>query len=200
MATIFAQRHAGAWVGEDQAEVQARSWLAPVDLIAYASDGRLAGRFDRGRLSNRLDRPRTLVLSNVLLRGLAGEQAGHLPLMTVRTEDLLVIEVAARQRRNRRPSMFRTTLSMQVGPYRVRGDVGVLPGSDPFAAFTGSRHMVAVTDAWIEYPVGASVRRHLAHNLLVNRSRTDWVALASDIEREGRPQALLRGVEEAVDR
>ena len=99
-------------------------------------------------------------------------------------------------------------LALRVGRYDVRGNIHIVPGTDPIIGFRRRRVMVPLTEATIEFdsPEGRRVSRF--GTILVNRDLTDWIGTAtrSDVrppdlvlELEGRglakdftPQMLAR--------
>jgi hypothetical protein len=108
------------------------------------------------------------------------------------------------RRRRTRP----IPLALRVGRYDVRGNIHIVPGTDPIIGFRRRRVMVPLTEATIEFdaPEGRRVSRF--GTILVNRDLTDWIGTAtrSDVrppdlvpELEGRglakdftPQMLAR--------
>ena len=71
-------------------------------------------------------------------------------------------------------------LEMQVGPYRVRGYLHALPGSDPVASLRHRRVMVPLTEAWVEHAIDGEIQRRHLTAVLVNRNQIDSVAEGVD--------------------
>jgi len=85
-------------------------------------------------------------------------------------------------------------IELRLGPYDVRGNIHVVPGTDPLISFRSRRTMVPLTEATVEWdaPDGRQVARW--ETVVVNRLLTQWIAPAT---RDVRPcdLQLAPGVE-----
>lgn len=78
-------------------------------------------------------------------------------------------------------------IELRVGPYDVRGNIHVAPGTDPIISFRNRRTMVPLTEATVEWdaPDGRQVARW--ETVVVNRLLTEWISTA---RRDVRPRDL----------
>lgn len=88
-----------------------------------------------------------------------------------------------RHRKRTRP----IPIELRVGPYDVRGNIHVAPGTDPIISFRSRRTMVPLTEATVEWdaPEGRQIARW--ETVVVNRLLTEWIAHAT---RDVRPRDL----------
>jgi hypothetical protein len=146
---------------------------ALVELVAYAEDCILSGSLvlEADRLTDHLDDHHELKLVNVHVRGLESASTTEVSEFVVERDDLLLVHASGpRGDRGRRRSTQQVPVRLHVGPYRVRGYLHVLPGSDPITSFSRRRAMVPLTEASIEYESGASAYAELVGTVIVNRA------------------------------
>jgi hypothetical protein len=160
---------------------------AMVDLFAYAEDCILSGRIalTADRLTDVLNSHDEYTLIDVLVESLLdGHVVEQRELLVARDELLLVQIVGPRGNPEQRQRTRQHPLELQVGPYRVRGYLHALPGSDPIASLRHRRVMVPFTEVTVEHSIdGVAQRRHISA-LLVNRDQIDSVAVGIDAEVE----------------
>jgi hypothetical protein len=158
-----------------------------VDLFAYAEDCILSGRiaFTADRLTDVLNSHDEYTLVDVLVESLLdGHVVEQREVVIARDELLLVQIVGPRGNPEQRQRTRQHPLELQVGPYRVRGYLHTLPGSDPIASLRHRRAMVPFTEVSVEHSIaGVAQRRHLSA-VLVNRDQIDSVAVGIDAEIE----------------
>ena len=175
--------------GASDADVEPRETPTPlpplVDFVAYAEDRILSGRVRLAaeRLTDMLNDHDEYVLRDVLVERLLDASAIEVAEVVVRRDDLLVVHAAGpRGSQARRHRTRQHPLAIQLGPYHVRGYLHALPGSDPLLAIRRRKAMVPLTDARIEWAVGADHHRRRVGALLINREQLDWAVPATGDE------------------
>ena len=183
-----------------------------VELTVYAGDsvafGRLALNGDR--VTDLMNDRTEFEFVDTCLESLDDGHELLVRSVYVARDEIFAVAVAGprgdpARRRRTRP----IPLELRVGRYDVRGNIHIVPGTDPIIGFRRRRVMVPLTEATIEFdaPEGRRVSRF--GTILVNRDLTDWIGTAtrSDVrppdlvpELEGRglakdftPQMLARG-------
>ena len=157
--------------------------LPLVDFVAYASDCVLYGRVRLAaeRLTDMLNTHDEFDLVDVMVERLDGLGAVEVKAVVVPRDELLLVHATGpRGNHERRTRTREHALAFQVGPYDVRGDLHAFPGHDPLLTIRRRKTMVPITDAWVEYQVGAERRRQRVGGLVVNRDQIDSVTLAVD--------------------
>lgn len=156
-----------------------------VEFSGYTEDCRLFGflRLAGERLSDALNEVDEFHLDSVLLVALEDNRAIELHDLVVPRHELIAVRAAgprgnAARRIRTRPS----PVAVKAGPYMVRGYVHGPPGGDPLRRFRGSRPMVPMTEAWIEYEAGGSQHRARVGPLIVNTGFVDWVERARETD------------------
>jgi hypothetical protein len=157
--------------------------LPLLEFVAYASDCVLYGRvrLAADRLTDMLNGHDEFDLVDVMVERLDGLGAVEVQAVVVPRNELLLIHATGpRGNQERRTRTREHPLAMQIGPYEVRGNLHASPGHDPLMTIRRRKAMVPITDAWIEYQVGAERRRRRVGALVVNREQIDTVAHAVD--------------------
>jgi hypothetical protein len=158
--------------------------LPLVDFVAYAADCVLYGRVRLAaeRLTDMLNTHDEFDLVDVMVERLDGLGAVEVKAVVVPRDELLLVHATGpRGNHERRTRTREHPLAFQVGPYDVRGDLHAFPGHDPLLTIRRRKTMVPITDAWVEYQVGAERRRQRVGGLVVNRDQIDTVTLAVDV-------------------
>lgn len=158
-----------------------------VEFVAYGEDCVLSGvvRMAADRLTDMLNEHDEYLLVNVLVEGLAGDQAVEAAEVLVRRDELLIVHAAGpRGNQGRRHRTRSHPVAVQLGPYHVRGYLHALPGADPIQAIRRRQPMVPLTDAWIEFPPATGRPRLRLGTVMVNREQVDWIVPAGDEEVE----------------
>jgi hypothetical protein len=165
------------------AEVEDRRPALPIaaelDFAAYSEDCRLFGRLVlRGeRLSDMLNDYDELVLIDVMVESLADGRLVSAPELAIARNELLVVEVdAPRGNPARRQHLRSFPISVVLGPYSVRGEVHVTPGTDPIQAIQRRGPMVPLTGATITYTNNGVRQERRELTLLFNRELADVIS------------------------
>jgi hypothetical protein len=157
--------------------------LPLVEFVAYATDCVLYGRVRLAaeRLTDMLNGHEEFDLVDVMVERLDGLGAVEVRAVVVPRHELLLVHATGpRGNQERRTRTREHPLAFRVGPYDVRGDLHAAPGHDPLLTIRRRKAMVPITDAWVEYNVGAERRRRRVGPLVVNRDQVDVVTLAVD--------------------
>lgn len=156
-----------------------------IELAAYAEDCLVFGfvLVAADRLSDYLNEQESYELRDVLVVSLADGCASEAKALTVERGELLAVRAAGpRGNANRRGRTRPYPVTLQTGPYTIRGHLHGLPGSDPIKQLRLRRPMVALTESWIEYPCEGEVHRGRAGTIIVNREVIDWIHHSADDE------------------
>lgn len=156
-----------------------------VEFSAYTADCRLFGflRLAGERLSDALNELEELHLDSVLVVALEDNRAIEMRQLVVSRDELIAVRASgprgnAARRIRTRPS----PVAVKAGAYMIRGYVHGPPGGDPLRRFRGSRPMVPMTEAWIEYESGGRQHRARVGPLIVNTAFVDWVERAKETD------------------
>jgi hypothetical protein len=152
-----------------------------VEFVAYGEDCVLSGivRMATGRLTDMLNDLDEYLLADVLVESLTDEHGVEVSEVIVRRDELLLVHAAGPRGDHVRRHRTRShPVAIQMGPYHVRGYLHDLPGIDPVHAIRRRQPMVPLTDAWIEFQLGADRQRRRVGTVVVNRDRIDWIAPA----------------------
>jgi hypothetical protein len=152
--------------------------LKEVDLVAFASHGRLSGRIrlDRARLSDMLNEHDEFQLEGVLAMRLPEGQSRVIRELVIERSELFVVHAdAPRDDLARRTSTVPQGIIVKCGPYVVTGDVHSPPGIDPLRFFERRRTMVPLTNAVVEFRAARGPVEETVDVAVVNRDLVDWV-------------------------
>ncbi len=147
------------------------------EFSAYTEDCRLFGfiMLEHERLVDALNATDAYDVASVLLMALDDGRTLEAREMVVRRDDLIAVRAAGPRGNAARRSRTRPSpVTMQAGPYVVRGYLHAPPGADPLQHLRRRRPMVPITGAWIEYPSLGTTHRARVGTLLVNRAAVDW--------------------------
>ena len=161
-----------------------------VELTLYTGDSLAFGYLPlaAGRVTDLMNEHEAFELVDTHVESLEDRHGYTLRTISVARDEIYVVAVAGpRGDPNRRMRTRPIPVELEAGPYCVRGNIHVVPGSDPVLSFRNRRAMVPLTEATIEWdsPAGQKVARW--GTVLVNRLLTDWLAPAS---RDVRPPEL----------
>lgn len=176
----------------------ARTLHPLVDFVAYAEDCVLSGRvrLSADRMTDLLNEHEEIRLVDVMVQRLEDAGAVEALEVMIRRDEILFVHAAGpRGEVARRRRTLLHPLEMQLGPYRIRGFLHALPGSQPLVALRRRQTMVPLTDAWVEYDDGAKQHRHHVGAIVVNREQIDWIGSAREGDLEVR-DPFGRGYEE----
>jgi len=166
-----------------------------IEFLAYGDDCLLAGRLrlQGDRLTDQLNEHDEFEIVDLVAERLSDGLAAESPALLVARHELLLVQAAGpRGDPERRHRTRAYPVAVQVGPYRVRGQLHAMPGVDPEVVIHRRGPMVPLTEAWIERQVGAEWDEFRIGTVVLNRDRMDWVVATWDdssrwVEREPEP-------------
>jgi len=153
-----------------------------VEFVAYAEDCRISGRMELhgDRLTDMLNRNEEFVLLDASVEALADGRiltAGEVP---VTRDELLAVHAAGPSGNpSRHLHTRRYPVVVRSGPYVIRGYMHAPPAVQP-EEFARRRAMIPLSDAWIEYLSGGTLRRSPVDTIVVNHKVADSVDFAAD--------------------
>ena len=153
-----------------------------VRLTLYACDSLAFGYLplSAGRVTDLMNEHEALEFVDTYLQNIAGGHGLALRAASIALEEICAVGVTGpRGDPKRRTRTLPIPVELQVGPYDVRGNIHVVPGSDPIASFRSRLAMVPLTEATIEWdaPDGRRIARW--GTVVVNRLLVDWIAPAT---------------------
>lgn len=178
-------RDAGAAETDEDPEPAREPSTREVEFTAYTEDCRLFGflTLSADRLSDVLNEQQQFALDSVLLVALADNRAVEMTELVVDRDELVAIRGAGpRGNAARRIRTRASPVAVKAGPYLIRGYVHGPPGGDALRRFRGSRPMVPLTEAAIEYQAGGALHRARVGSIIVNTGFIDWVDRAKDTD------------------
>ena len=140
-------------------------------LVAWAGDCRVRGEVDlgEGRLSDQVNEGDLLTFFGATLEALEDGHEVAVDELEVERRELHLIEVDGRQGDpNRRLRTISEPVRLEIGPFRVTGNLHRSPASQPLAALSMHHRFVPVTDAYLDLLDGSRPTQALPV-LLVNR-------------------------------
>ncbi len=152
--------------------------LPEVDFVAYALQERLSGRvrLDNDRLSDMLNAHDEFVLVDALAERLPEGGSMVVSEILLRRHELAIVHATGpRGDRAQRVRTETHPLILRIGRYLVSGRVHTGRGEPPLLSLRSRQPMIPLTDAAIEFRVGADVVREPASAIVVNRDLIDWV-------------------------
>ena len=162
-----------------------------VRLTLYTGDSLAFGYLplSAGRVTDLMNEHEALEFVDTYLQNIAGGHGLALRAAVIAREEICAVGVAGpRGDPKRRIRTLPIPVELRVGPYDVRGNIHVVPGTDPLASFRSRRTMVPLTEATIEWDAldGRKIARW--DTVVANRLLTDWIAPSS---RDVRPPEVL---------
>jgi hypothetical protein len=140
-------------------------------LVAWAGDCRVRGDVDlgEGRLSDEVNEGDLLTFFGATLEALADGHELALDELEVERRELHLIEVDGRQGDPvRRLRTIAEPVRLEIGPFRVTGNLHRSPAAQPLAALSRHQRFVPVTEAYLDLLDGSRPTRSLPV-LLINR-------------------------------
>lgn len=152
-----------------------------VELTVYTGDSLAFGYvpLTAGRVTDLLNEHEELEFVDTHVESLEDRHGFTFRTITVARDEILAVAVAGPRGDPKRRTRTRPIpIELRIGPYDVRGNIHVVPGTDPIGTFR-RRAMVPLTEATIEWetPDGWQTARWVA--VVVNRDMTNWIAPAS---------------------
>jgi hypothetical protein len=157
--------------------------VSRVEFVAYTDDRRLFGHIAlaEGRLTDLLNGTDELELVDIAVESLASGEVSEAKSLVIGRDDLLAVHATGpRGDPGLRTSSRSHPIVVKSGPYRIEGDLHVLPTSDPFVAMRRRPPMVPLTNGVIEYEVAGEPVTRKVETLLVNHTAMDWAVPAHD--------------------
>jgi hypothetical protein len=144
-------------------------------LVAWAEDCRVSGGVDlvEGRLSDQVNEEGMLTFFSATLESLDDGHTLAVDELEVERRELALIEVEGRRGdSSRRLRTIRELVELQLGPFRITGNLHRSPSAQPFAALSRWARFVPLTDAVVVVAgrAGDPLRRDV---VLVNRERIE---------------------------
>jgi hypothetical protein len=151
-----------------------------VEFMAFTEDSRVSGhiQLDCDRLSDTLNTHRDFLLCDVRVECLedgCSVQSAEVPI--ARDELIAVLAGDPRGDPARRIHTLTHPVTVEAGPYLIRGYLHALPGMEPLAWAHRRRPMIPLSDAWIEYRSGGVRQVTSFGTIVVNRDTADWMQL-----------------------
>ena len=140
-------------------------------LVAWAGDCRVRGEVDlpEGRLSDQVNDGDLLTFFGATLESLEDGHEVMLDELEVERRELHLIAADGRQGDPiRRTRTITDPVRLEIGPFRVTGNLHRSPAAQPLAALSRHQRFVPVTDAYLDLLDGSRPTRSLPV-LLVNR-------------------------------
>jgi hypothetical protein len=164
--------------------------LPVVGLTVYTGDSLAFGYLPltAGRVTDLMNEHESFEFVDTYLESLEDRHGLSLHTIAIARDEILAVAVAGpRGDPARRTRTRPIPVELRIGPYDVRGNIHVVPGTDPLVSFRSRRAMVPLTEATIEWetPDGRRIARW--GTVVVNRLLTDWIAPA---RRDVRPPDL----------
>lgn len=144
-------------------------------LAAWAGDCRLHGAVDlpEGRLSDQLNDGALLTFHGATLESLDDGHQVAVDELEVERRDLHLVEVEGRRGDpTRRQRTVLELVELELGPYRVTGNIHRAPSAQPMAALTRWARFIPVTQASVTI-IGRGGDPALMDVVLVNRERVE---------------------------
>jgi hypothetical protein len=166
-----------------------------VDFFAYAEDCILSGRIRlrSDRLTDMLNDHDEVHLVDVMVQSLVEPEVVEVREVVVPRDELLLVHATGpRGDLARRTRTRLTHVTINAGPYVVRGNLHAVPFLDAVAGLHRRSPMVPLTDAVVDYPMAGEWRRQRVATVIVNRSAI--VHVIESVEHDGTvPDPLLAG-------
>lgn len=161
----------------------ARPEAPPIDFVAFGADVLLSGNvaLQAERLTDMLNDHDEYLLTDVTCHGLGDAVGVEVPEFLIRRDELLLVHATGpRGNRERRISTRAVPMVIQIGPYRLRGDLHTRPGTEPLDQLRRRKAMVPMTDAWLEFEFGGQLQERRLPTIIVNRELIDWIKPAAN--------------------
>jgi hypothetical protein len=140
-------------------------------LVAWAADCRVRGEVDLadGRLSDQVNEGDLLTFFGATLEALEDGREVAVDELEVERREIHLIEVEGRQGDPvRRLRTIVEPVRLEIGPFRITGNLHRSPAAQPLAALSRHQRFVPVTEAYLDLLDGSRPTRSLPV-LLVNR-------------------------------
>ena len=156
-----------------------------IGFDAFSSDQRIFGwvRLSADRLTDLLNEHDEITVDNAQIEHLGRGKVAWIDTMTVKPAQLLAVRAGGPHgdpAKRRRMRLHR--LAVRAGPFRIGGDLHAHPGVAPLEEIRNRPAMVPLSSAWIEHWVGDQRVSQWVGTILVNRHRTDSIAIVETLD------------------
>jgi hypothetical protein len=160
--------------------------LAEILFTAYAEDCIVHGRLDvsGGRLTDFLNDRDHVTLRDVVMVSHDDRRIVEGAELVIAMSEIYAVE--ADSRRGNREQRLRTLASpmdINLGPYRVSGNVHAPPTAEPLGSILRRAPMVPATLATIAFKQAGEMRTRTFETLILNRSLMSSVRMAAHVSR-----------------
>lgn len=152
-------------------------------LVAWAGDCMVRGAVDlgQGRLSDLVNELETVTFFDATMRAIDDGHELALSEVEVGRDELHVVEISGRRGDpTRRLRTIQERVLVELGPYRVTGNLHRPPSTQPMASLSRFVHFVPMTDADIVLDLKPDEVLHQA-TILVNRDRIRHSEIISEV-------------------
>jgi len=173
MISRLGNRFGRARRGDDVAPPPAAAEPPTIEFSAFAEDCRIQGwiALTSDRLSDLLNGDGPLVLSDVLVQGLADGRTDEIAELTVARDELCAVVASGPGGDPGRRLRTQTThVEVELGPYHIVGDLHGTPASNPLRTVLRRAAWVPLTGVTIAYRSGAEGAVEVVAALLLNRA------------------------------
>ena len=156
-----------------------------IELTGYAQDCLVYGFMlvDADRLTDYMNARERYELRDVLVVDIGDGSSTEARTLAVERGELLAVRASGpRGNVNRRGRTRPYPVTLQTGPYTIRGHLHGHTGGDPIVQLRSRPPMVALTESWIEYQCEYEPHRGRVGTILVNREAIDWIHHSTDDE------------------
>jgi hypothetical protein len=156
-----------------------------IELTAYAEDCLVFGFMlvDADRLTDYMNARDRYELRDVIVVDIGDGSSTEARTLSVERGELLAVRaVGPRGNVNRRGRTRPYPVTLQTGPYTIRGHLHGHTGGDPILELRSRPPMVALTESWIEYQLEDETHTGRVGTILVNREAIDWIQHSADDE------------------
>ena len=153
-----------------------------VRLTLYTGDSLAFGYLplSAGRVTDLMNEHEAYEFVDTYLQNIGGGHGLALRAAAIAREEIFAVGAAGpRGDPTRRTRTRPIPVELRLGPYDVRGNIHVVPGTDPLASFRSRRAMVPLTEATIEWDAPDGRRSARWATVVVNRLLVDWIAPAT---------------------
>jgi hypothetical protein len=145
-----------------------------IEVIVYADDCIVSGAVEltAGRLTDQLNNGETLVVTEPNVRALADDSTLELASIAIAVDEICLVEGGGpRGQIDRRVRRIPERVSIDVGPYRLTGDIHAVVGTRAASSILRRDRLIPITAVTIEMTVGGQRIERQADLVVVNRDR-----------------------------
>jgi len=157
------------------------SEVPTVGLTLYTGDSLAFGYLplSAGRVTDLMNDHDSFEFVDTYVESIDDGHGLELRSVVVAREEIFVAAVAGPRGDPRYRKRTRSIpIEVHVGPYDVRGNIHVAPGTDPIVSFRSRRTMVPLTEATVQWDAPDGRQAAQWETVVVNRQLTEWIAPA----------------------